>query len=265
MWDEIRLTSPDEEPLWELFHENSKLGRFSGGPSEEETLEWMNALWESLPYSGYPAVDLPREHAPFRLSLQEAIVSRATARELSRRGLTMQELTTLLFAGYGVTRDERDNGFPRRFRTVPSGGALYPLEIYFHTTCVDGLKPGLYHYNPAENRVRLLRERDHTAEIASAMAYGEIPAQASLMIFLTAAFERSTHKYAERGYRFVLLEAGHVAQNINLAAAGLDLASINVGGFYDREIDSFLDLDGLAQSTLYLIGVGKGLEAAQRG
>jgi SagB-type dehydrogenase family enzyme len=84
-----------------------------------------------------------------------------------------------------------------------------------------------------------------------------IPQAASLTIFITALFERTVFKYGERGYRFILLEAGHVAQNINLVAAALGLGCLNIGGFFDREIDDFLSLDGITHSTIYMIAIGK--------
>jgi SagB-type dehydrogenase family enzyme len=78
----------------------------------------------------------------------------------------------------------------------------------------------------------------------------------SLIILITAVFERSTIKYGDRGYRFALLEAGHVAQNINLVANALGLGSINLGGYFDRRADDFLGIDGLTHSTIYMAGIG---------
>jgi len=78
----------------------------------------------------------------------------------------------------------------------------------------------------------------------------------SVLFFITALFERATFKYGDRGYRFVLLEAGHVAQNINLASGGLRLGCMNIGGFFDRQIDDLLGLDGVTHSTVYLVAVG---------
>ena len=83
------------------------------------------------------------------------------------------------------------------------------------------------------------------------IAYG-----ASLIVFITSIFERSIFKYGDRGYRFILLEAGHVAQNINLVSNALGLGSVNIGGYFDREIDDLLGLDGVAHSTIYMIAIG---------
>jgi SagB-type dehydrogenase family enzyme len=84
----------------------------------------------------------------------------------------------------------------------------------------------------------------------------ELIANAALVLIVTALFGRNAFKYGERGYRYAFLEAGHLAQNVNLVCAGLDLGCVNIGGFLDRQVDDFLDLDGTAHSALYMIAVG---------
>ena len=121
---------------------------------------------------------------------------------------------------------------------------------------MEGQRAGVYHYNPSKNNLRLLREGDATKEISRSMVQSEIGRSASLILFITAIFERSIFKYDDRGYRYILLEAGHVAQNINLVSTALGLGSVNIGGFFDREIDDFLDLDGVTHSTIYMIAIG---------
>ena len=255
-WAETLLSPGDEDRVWELFHENSKLGRYDSGLYGHEILERIKRLHESLPFEGYPAVPLPRETAPLKLSLADAITTRVSVRDMRPFRLTLKQAGTLLRHAYGVTRG--DNGtFPRPFRVVPSGGALYPLEIFFHSARIKGLRAGLYHYNPAESRLRLLREGDETRRIAGAMVQTEVALNAALIVFITAFFERSVFKYKDRGYRFVLLEAGHVAQNLNLVSNALGLGALNIGGFFDREIDDVLGLDGVTHSTIYMVAIGK--------
>ena len=117
-----------------------------------------------------------------------------------------------------------------------------------------------------KNNVQLLREQDETPKVAEALLQPDIAQDASLILFLTAVFERSIFKYADRGYRYILLEAGHVAQNLNLVANGLGLGCVNIGGFFDRQVDDLLDLDGLTHSTIYIIAIGKKKpEADQKG
>ncbi|MBI5030471.1 MAG: SagB/ThcOx family dehydrogenase [Chloroflexi bacterium] len=251
------ISPGDPDLIWETFHENSKVSMFDIPPSDHEVLARMADLAESFSYDGFPIVELPESPAPLAISLSDAITNRSTTKQMLAAPLNLLTVKTLLHYGYGITHDQRSLGFPRAFRAAPSGGALYPLEIYFHSSHTDGFPSGLYHYNPLENHLRLIRDGDQSDIIAQALVSQTIAHEASLIIFITAVFDRSTFKYGDRGYRFVLLEAGHVAQNINLTALGLGLGSINLGGYYDRKIDDYLDLDGLTHSTIYMIAIGK--------
>lgn len=265
VWQEIVMPGCNEEPLWELFHENSKVSRYTQTPSKEEVRSRMRKFHESLPFEGYPRVDLSHSFASLSLPLEQAITTRTSARNFSPRELTLEHIATLFFYAYGVTRKNTDTPFPRPFRVVPSGGALYPLELFFHTASLKGHSSGLYHYNAAEHCVRHFHEGDDTQRISSALVQPELAQGASLIIFLTAIFERSTFKYGERGYRFILLEAGHVAQNLNLVANALGLGCVNIGGYRDREIDDYLELDGLTHSTIYMIAIGGKTDTSNNG
>ena len=241
--------------VWELFHENSKTGRYDDFPPPEVIRARMDSLLQALPYDAYPAVPLPPA-LTLDGPLGEAILTRESGRAMTAGRVSLEQLATLLHCAYGVTRENAGTIFPRPFRAVPSGGALYPLEIYCHTAGVTGLGAGLYHFNPLRHELRRLREGDDTRRIAEALVQPNVASDATLVLFLTALFERSTFKYGARGYRFILLEAGHVAQNLNLVANALGLAALNVGGYFDREVDALLGLDGVEHSTVYMVAVG---------
>ena len=256
LWQEKYLPDVYKDHAWELFHENSKLGRYQKPVSDEQVLTRMESFYESLPFEGYPVTQLPPPADLNVVGLGDALVNRISTRDLSPLLLPLVNLSTLLHYGYGITRQNKGTNFPRPFRTVPSGGALYPLEIFFHARNIERLPSGLYHYNPSQNHVRCLREGDETQAIASSVVQPDVVNGTSLTIFLTAIFERSVFKYGDRGYRFILIEAGHVAQNMNLVSAALGLGILNIGGFFDREIDDWLAIDGITQSTLYVLGIG---------
>lgn len=257
IWNELLLPSTTEDAAWELFHENSKLGRYFAALSEEQVVQKTKELHESLPYEGYPKVELPAPLATPTSSLSETILNRVSVRNFAPRSFSLEEIATLLHYAYGTTRDNQGTNLPRPFRAVPSGGALYPLEIYFHCVDVKGLVPGLYHYNAAGHHIRRLSEGDQRKTIAESLIQPEVALESSLMIFITAMFERTVFKYGDRGYRFTFLEAGHVAQNMNLMATALELGCVNIGGFYDRDVDAYLGLDGIMHSTIYLMAIGE--------
>ncbi len=256
IWHQALLPSGQEECLWQIYHENSKIGRHQQSPSNKAIHKRMKELHESLPYEGYPVISLPASRLTTQDPVELTIASRTSCRNFSPDNISLEQLNTILHYAYGVNRPNTDNSEPRPFRMVPSGGALYPLEILFFASHVENLDKGLYHYNPTLQHLRQLRKGDDLSKLLSCMIYPDFIKEAGAIIFLTALFERSTFKYDERGYRFVLLEAGHVSQNINLMSTGLSVGCLNIGGFYDREVDSYLGLDGIDHSTLYIQAIG---------
>jgi SagB-type dehydrogenase family enzyme len=266
------MTEPariDNDRVWELFHETSKIGPSFRPPSDQEVLAEMEVLWEALPFVGYPIVELPRTLSPLKGSVEEVLSGRISTRDMRAGPISLVDVATILHYAYGITRDNKGTEYPRPFRIVPSGGGLYPLEIFYFSAHVEGIPAGLYHYNPVRNDLRLLREGDESQTLSEALVQRNIPHDATLIVFITAAFEKSVFKYGERGYRFVMLEAGHVAQNINIVANALGLGTLDIGGFYDHRIDEFVGLDGLTHSAIYLIAIGnkrvesRAFEAAQ--
>jgi len=255
LWQEVLMPTRDE-CLWELFHENSKLSRLSNPLPETSIVEIMKAQQESLPYHGYPEVPLPDKPTDLHMSVDSAIRTRVSTRQFQAIDMPFDHLATILHYGYGISRTNEGSDIPKAFRLVPSAGALYPLELYFYAGHIAGTTPGLYHYNPMRNSVRLLRAGSGNDRLFNPFVQGTLVKDASVIIFLTAIFEKCTFKYGERGYRFIFLEAGHVAQNINLVAAALGLSSLNIGGFYDREIDEYLEIDGVNHSTIYIVSIG---------
>jgi SagB-type dehydrogenase family enzyme len=185
--------------------------------------------------------------------LADAVASRRSRRSFGTRPLELTRLATLLHAAYGVTATM--DGTPQDLRTVPSGGALYPLELYVAAHRVEGLDPALYHYDPLRHGLEHLRPLESPAG-PELSPYGEPLAESAAVVAMTAMFWRSRFKYGARAYRFALMEAGHVGQNLLLAAAALGLDAVPLGGFYDREVDAFLGVDGIYEASLYLVPFG---------
>jgi SagB-type dehydrogenase family enzyme len=184
-------------------------------------------------------------------------MDRRSAQTLKPSELSLQDVATLLHYAYGVNRQYVNKALQRSLRHVPSAGALYPLEIFFQSNRVKSLEPGLYHYHPIRHHMRLLQPALSPTRISEALIQPDIASGASLIIFITGLFERSIFKYGDRGYRYCLIEAGHVAQNLDLVSTALGLGFMNVGGFFDRRVDEFLGLDGVTHSVLYLVAIGE--------
>lgn len=204
-----------------------------------------------LPTSRLPDPDYPS------MGLAEALHARHSERSFAGRSVPLTALSTLLHAGYGlIDRPEPDSDVPAR-RTVPSGGALYPLELYVLPALVDGLDEALYHFVPLRAALERLPADDPLSRLRPSLTYPEVLDGSALTMFVTAMFWRSRFKYGLRGYRFALLEAGHVMQNVLLAATALGLGAVPVGGLFDRRIDELLGVDGVNESVLYAVHVGQ--------
>jgi SagB-type dehydrogenase family enzyme len=253
----------DYDANWELFHENSKTSFvelhpvYKFWPSDATIVAGMNMLRRVKPYAAFPKLALPMAFPPSRKSFDDALRTRQTARAFGPGSIAVDQLAKVLAMSYGVNRSNEGTSFPRPFRVIPSGGALYPLEIYVHATRVDSLDPGLYHFDPEDHALDVLRTVDESETIARAMVQGDLGLSAAAILNISAVFPRSTFKYGDRGYRFILFEAGHLAQNANLTAQEMDLATANIGGYNDRAIDRYLGFDGLNESAIYVLLLGR--------
>ena len=188
-------------------------------------------------------ITLPKPKVKGSISLEETIARRRSVREFADRDITQEEISQLLWAAQGITDKTRS------LRSVPSAGALYPLEIYLLT------KDGLFHYRVDEHALEILGRRDLRPELARAGFNQAMIQEAAADIVMCAVFERITSKYAERGASYVYMEAGHTAQNIHLMAVSLGLASVPVGAFDDKSVKAVLGLDN-NRKPLYIIPVG---------
>jgi SagB-type dehydrogenase family enzyme len=259
--DNLLLTS-DSNANWELFHENSKTSfvephpTFKLWPSDEVIVGHMNMLRRVKPFTDAPKVELPRQLPGSTRSFDEVLFQRHTARAFDGEPIRLDQLAKVLIMSYGVNCINEGTIFPRPFRVMPSGGALYPLEIFVHASKVDGLAAGLYHYDPEDHNLDVLGERDDSDLILPLFVQQELARNAAAILFIAAVFGRTVFKYGDRGYRFVLLEAGHLAQNANLTAREMGLITANIGGYADRGVDRYLGLDGLNESAIYLMLLG---------
>jgi SagB-type dehydrogenase family enzyme len=263
------LVHSDLDANWELFHENSKTSfvelhpTFKLWPSDAVIVENMKHLRRVKPYTDFPKVALPHDVPAANRGFDEVLFNRQTARGFGPQPIRLAQLAKVLLLSYGVNRDNKGSHFPRPFRVIPSGGALYPLEIYVHARRVDGLAPGLYHYDPEDHVFDVLRPQDESDLIIPHFVQKDIAQGAAAYIFISAIFARSTFKYGDRGYRFILLEAGHLAQNATLTAQEMGLATTNVGGYNDRKIDRYLGFDGLNESAIYIMLIGQPDKASE--
>ncbi|HTY75001.1 MAG TPA: SagB/ThcOx family dehydrogenase [Candidatus Nanoarchaeia archaeon] len=224
--------------------------------SRNISLGW-SLNWEKKPeiYKSYPnckTVKLPTQLREVITSFSETLRERKSIRNFSSEQMRKGDLTFLLWASTGIQRRER--GFD--FRTAPSAGALYPIETYLAVNNVEDTETGLYHYNIRDNSLEEIEKGNFGVSIAHAALDQPMCTVAPVVFIWTAIFNRSKWKYSQRAYRYIYLDAGHVAQNLALAATSINCGSCQVGAFFDDEVNSLIGLDGVEESAVYLCAVG---------
>ena len=137
-----------------------------------------------------------------------------------------------------------------------AAGALYPVETYLAVRGVEAVPAGLYHFQPAEFVLERLQEGFSGDKVAAASLGQHFLADAGVVFIWSALLRRNFSKYGHRGLRYVMMDAGHICQNLLLAAEGLGLGACPVAAFYDDQLNDLLGLDGREESVIYLAGVG---------
>ncbi|WP_426242951.1 SagB/ThcOx family dehydrogenase [Nocardioides sp. LHG3406-4] len=206
----------------------------------------------AAPYDLAPGTVLPPE-SQISGGLLETLLSRRSRRSFDGSHVALEDVSALLRYSCGVTAHNQDShGNVWGLRCAPSGGALFPLDTYCAALRVDGLVPGRYAYDPEGHQLRLVGPGDAADDLGGATYLREESDLAGLAVVLVANLSRSEFKYGERGYRFILLEAGHIMQNLLIVAEALGLAAVPVGGFVDRSINRLFALDGYEQVAVYM-------------
>jgi SagB-type dehydrogenase family enzyme len=201
------------------------------------------------PVAEATAISLPEPRYDSDVSLEASLSRRRSVRDYTGEPLKLAELSQLCWAAQGITD-------PVGFRTAPSAGGLYPLELYAVVGSVEGMEPGVYHYVPDGHRAVKTLDGDRREALADA-ALGQSWVKNGAVVFVIAAvYERTTGKYGERGIRYVQMEAGHAAENLCLQATALGLGVVTVGAFHDEQVNRTLGLPG-NEEPLYVIPVGR--------
>ena len=235
--------------IGELFQEETKYvrDRLPGG-----YLDWSNKPETYKRYPDSPRIPLPPPETEGGMPLWKILSRRRSVRDFDSRPITDQQLSQLLWASQGITAEQL--GY--KFRTVPSAGALYPVETYLIANNVQEIPQGVYHYDILEHCLEPLRQGDYRVTIARAALDQRIAYDANVVFAWTAVFERCKWKYRQRAYRYLYLDAGHIAQALAMAAVALDLGSCQIAALYDEEVNDLLGVDGIEESAIYMTVVG---------
>jgi SagB-type dehydrogenase family enzyme len=232
------------------FHSSTKYER---GKLPGHTLDWSTKPSVYKKYRDAQKIDLPPPVVQGGPGLWETIRTRRSIRAYTPAPINLEELSQILWATQGITASIGEH----RLRTAPSAGALYPIETYLLVNRVEGLEPGLYHFDVETYQLDILKLGDFSKEVTAGALDQKIAERASVVFIWSAIFQRSKWKYLQRAYRYIFLDAAHIAQNLALAAQGLGLGSCQIGALYDDFLNKLLDLNITEESVIYLSSVGK--------
>jgi SagB-type dehydrogenase family enzyme len=235
-----------------LFHRSSK-DLTAGGTHfvTQDDSQWPDE-WKTVYYKTYELDKIPLDKIAVSAEIFETIRMRHSQRDFSKRPLSVSDIGTLLRYSCGIVNEK--NGV--KARAQPSGGARYPIEIYpiFFT---DGEVPaGTYHYDVKNHALDVLSQRAFSPEDIAGLISYEFARDASCAIIMTGVFSRTQSKYGERGYRYILLEAGHIGQNLYLVSGALGIKCCAMAGTRDTALETLLDVDGMTESVVYGLLLG---------
>ena len=243
----------------------SREGRGIGETFQEETkytperlsghfLDWRN---QPDPFKSYDnplaRISLPDVPLTGERNLWNLLSTRRSRRDYKKGdAVSLETLSLLLWATQGVTARYGET----LFRTAPSAGGLFPIETYLNVRAVEGLNQGIYHFRPHKFDLELLRKGDFARELAETALGQEVVSDAQVTFIWSALVARSKWKYRQRAYRYIYLDAGHIAQNLYLAGEALGLGVCGIGAFFDDRVNGIIGLDGVEETVIYMGTVG---------
>ncbi|MHA2400812.1 MAG: SagB/ThcOx family dehydrogenase [Promethearchaeota archaeon] len=220
----------------------------------QHQLDWDNKPEQYKTYlNAVKKIKLPNPEFDTNIPFWKIVVNRRSIRNFKNEPITQLQLSLLLYGMSGLTRI-----FPQfEFRTVPSAGGLYPIEIYPIINNVEDIDRGVYHYNIPNHSLELLKEGDTRAQVAKACLDQKMAFRSAVNFVWTAIIERSKWKYLQRCYRYLYLDAGHIGQNFYLVAEALGLGACTIGAIFDDDLNELLGIDGISETAIYVGVTGK--------
>ncbi|WP_202903307.1 SagB/ThcOx family dehydrogenase [Gorillibacterium massiliense] len=203
------------------------------------------------------SIQLPTEYADV---LKEAnyfalLEARKSQRVYKQESLTLEQLAFLLWSTQGI-KSTRGNQYAT-VRPVPSAGARHPFETYLAVFRVEGLAPGIYHYLPFEHALEFLHEVDDLEdEVSRSLCDQKWAAKGAVTFFYSAVPYRSEWRYSILSHRVMLMDAGHVMQNLYLSSVAIGCGTCAIAAFDQKVVDGLLGLDGEEEFVVYAAPVG---------
>jgi SagB-type dehydrogenase family enzyme len=247
------MNNLDIQAAWK-YHNGTKHSSWSIR-SNSHFLDWANRPQPFKIYPNLEPIPLPRQVPQTGVAALSAISGPPpTLRADSVPNL--QDLAQILYFSAGITKERPHPGGTFYFRAAACTGALYEIELYIVTGDLAGLEAGVYHFNPADVSLRLLRKGDFRGNLAQVTAREPAVASAAMTIICTGTYWRNAWKYQARTYRHFGWDNGTLLANMLAVSAALGLPAKVVLGFVDGEVNRLLDLDTRREVSLCLVPIG---------
>ncbi|MGB8727840.1 MAG: SagB family peptide dehydrogenase [Candidatus Sulfotelmatobacter sp.] len=253
------MNNRDLQATWK-YHDGTKHSSWSIHHNPH-FLDWAN---RPQPFKIYPKIEplpLPRDVPQTAVAALSAI-SEPVPSSRADSVPDLQDLARILYFSAGITKERAHPGGEIYFRAAACTGALYEIELYVVTGDVPGLDAGVYHFNPADVSLRLLRKGDFRRNLAQATAMEPAVAQAPATIICTGTYWRNAWKYQARTYRHFGWDNGTLLANMLAVSAASGLPAEIVLGFVDGEVNCLLDLDTRCEVSLCLVPIGRKSESS---
>lgn len=197
-----------------------------------------------------PTITLPAPDRTGKVSIEETLQQRRSVRDYEDVSLSLKEISQLAWSAQGIT-DEATG-----FRTAPSAGATFPMEVYLIITNTADVPDGVYRYNCRTHKLEKKIDGDLREELFNAALRQPSIINAPVVMIITGVLARTEQRYGQRALRYVYMEAGHVAQNVYLQGVALDVGTVVIGAFYDDRVSDVLQLED-GEYPLYIMPLGK--------
>ncbi len=243
-----------KENMGMYFHQLSKDISMGGQVNIPKNNLLYPQSWQNVEYKEYLGAEIvqlcSRSECFLSMGLSESIHNRRSNKNFKERQylLTKLDLSKIIYNSVAVKEDGSD------FRVHPSGGGMYPLEYYFYIKDCREIKNGLYHFNLKKNALELISQV--TFDCFEKKISYDWALHGSVYMFISSVFNRSMKKYGERGYRNILIEVGHVGQNVYLTATAIGLSICALTGVDDVSIEEIIGIDGEQESLVYSFVIG---------
>lgn len=246
--------------LAQLYHENTKINKANVIPFADRVQAGtppLDRMAYAKSYPGHPSIALKGDFRTGGIRLTKVLRQRRSRRNFEDKPIALDTLARLLWfcsaeSGELILPD----GGTHRLRPAPSSGGLHSIEIYPILFSATGVESGRYHYNAHNHTLEQLQVGEDRNNWRECLFAENMIDSAAGVLVLTAVAGRVMHKYGDRGYRFIHIDAGHLAQNLLLMAEELGIGAVPLGGFFDDAVDQLLQIDGKNEFVVYPILIG---------